>query len=367
MRKKQMAMQLKMVRSGSLKLFCQQSAQRTVGFNITSACNYSCQYCVQNQQDFQVSHLPLESITRVIDVCANHGKVTALNFSGGEPTVHPRFYDMLSYARARGAWNLQCTTNGSGGKEYFKKARAIDSRIRHGVSIHFDHYHPENINTIIEELALFTGRQTLLILFMPGKIEEVKNIVELAKSAENIDINITAIFSSAEGKLFYHYTHEEIAFIENIMGEKLRSNFADFIDGKGVMYRIFGSSNSFLQDSNIFRYFVGMNCTTCARVNKVRSGKIWPILCDFDVFEERIEPQSLFKYKYLKCNTLFCVCNGHTLHPKFSEIKWAPVFMGGDPDLHVDVVNPQILDKSDIEIRFAGKRPCFFLKEQAFK
>ena len=41
--------------------------------------------------------------------------------------------------------------------------------------------------------------------------------------------------------------------------------------------------------------------------------------------------------------------------------------MGGDPDLHVDVVNPQILDKSDIEIRFAGKRPCFFLKEQAFK
>lgn len=41
--------------------------------------------------------------------------------------------------------------------------------------------------------------------------------------------------------------------------------------------------------------------------------------------------------------------------------------MGGDHNLHVDVVNPRILDKSDIEIRFDGKRPLFFLKEQAFQ
>ena len=82
-----MSIQLKMIRSGALKLFRQQSEHRTIGFNITRACNYSCSYCVQDQQDFQVSHLPLEFITRVIDICASHGKVTALNFSGGEPTV----------------------------------------------------------------------------------------------------------------------------------------------------------------------------------------------------------------------------------------------------------------------------------------
>ena len=362
-----MSIQLKMIRSGALKLFRQQSEHRTIGFNITRACNYSCSYCVQDQQDFQVSHLPLEFITRVIDICASHGKVTALNFSGGEPTVHPRFYDILSYARASGEWNLQCTTNGSGGKEYFKKARSIDNRLRHGVSIHFDHYHTSNIKEIIEELALFADRQTLLILFMPGKIEEVNNIIEFAKSSKNIDVNITAVFSSAEGRLFYNYTREEITFIENIMGEKLSSNFADFIDERGIIYRIFGSPNSFLQDNNIFRHFFGMKCTTCARTNKIRSGKIWPMLCDFNVFEERIEVDSLFKYNKLKCSTFFCACNGHTLPPKFSELKWAPVFMGGDHNLHVDVVNPRILDKSDIEIRFDGKRPLFFLKEQAFQ
>lgn len=358
-------MQIKMVRSGSLHLFRQQTMQRTVAFNITNACNYSCRYCVQDQQDFQVSHLPLEFITQVIDACADYGRVTALNFSGGEPTVHPRFYDILSYARSKGAWSLQCTTNGSEGKEYFKKARAIDSNLRHGVSIHFDHYHPGKVAEMIEQLALFSSRQTLLILFMPGKAEDVKNIVNLAKSTENIDITITSIFSSTGEKPFYHYDCEDIEFIKNIMGEKLRSNFADFIDETGSIYRVFGSPNSFLQNNNIFRHFTGMQCTTCTRNNKVRSGKLWPLLCDFYRFEEDIKPHSFFRHEHLKCNTSFCVCNGHTLHPKFSETKWAPVFMGGDPGLHVDAVTPQMLDISDIEIRFAGKIPQFFLKERA--
>lgn len=356
-------MQIKMVRSDSLKLFRKQSMQRTVGFNITNACNYSCRYCVQDQQDFRVSHLSLEFITRVIDACSRYGAVTALNFSGGEPTVHPRFYDILAYAHSAGrTWNLQCTTNGSGGGEYFKKARAIDSKMHHGVSIHFDHYYPEKVAEIIEQLALFASRQTLLILFMPGKLEEVKKIVELAKSTKNIDINITAIFSSADGKLFYHYGREEIEFVENVMGEKLRSNFADFIDEKGTIYRVFGSPNSFSQDNNIFRHFTGMHCTTCGLSNKVRDGKIWPLLCDFDRFEEDVSQLSLFQHEHLKCNTSFCVCNGHTLHPKFSEIKWAPLFMGGDPALHVDAVTPQTPSKSDIEVRFVNKRPRFFLR-----
>ena len=354
-----MSKKLEMVRSGSLNLFRKPLQSRTVAFNLTNACNFSCEYCIQEQYDLHVSHLPFEFITRMIDICASHGKVTSLNFTGGEPSIHPDFYEILSYARDKGAWKLTVITNGSGGTDYFEKVMSIDSDVCNAVSIHFENYDLKKCCSIIEHLSLFSSRQRINILFMAGKMHEVEKIVGYARKAGNIDVNITAIIDSNNEKTFYKYTFDEIAFAESIVKKNKSENFADFTDGSKI-YRVFGYANSFRNDHNIFRYFGGMNCTTCMVHSKIRSSKIYPLLCDTHRVEDKLDPSLLFRFQYLRCNVKFCTCEPHTLHPKFSDIQWAPCFMGGAIEL--DAFTPQILDIDQIGIDFSGHKPSHYLK-----
>lgn len=357
-----MVMQLKMVRSGALKFFRQQISHHTVSFNITDNCNYKCKYCALDQQDFHISHLPREFINRVIDICAECGNISSLHFSGGEPSVHPHFYDILSYARSKGEWTLSCTTNGSGGKKLFKKIFDIDHNTKNTVSVHLDYYNHKHISQIVEQLSFFQTRQTLLIPCIPGKIKQIESIIDIARQVKNIDINISALFDSTTGKNLYFYDDSEIFFIKSIMRNKMCSNFSDFVDESGNIYRIHGTPNSFLPGLNLFRHYMGMQCTTCSKINKVRNMKLYPLLCDFNIYNNEIDKNSFFKNNYIKCKNLLCLCNGHTFYPKFSEKKWAPTYLGGDKKFDVDAIYPKLIHKNDINIRFVQNIPQFFLK-----
>lgn len=354
-------MELIKIRSGALARFRKKTCQKTVAFNLTNICNYSCEYCVQTQQDFKVNQLSYDFTCQVIDVCSLHHDITALNFSGGEPTLHPRFFDIVAYARHKSAWDIQCTTNGWAGVQYFKKVREIDKRMKHGVSIHFLQYDKSIILDIIDELSLFDNTQTLLLLYCPDKIDEMRLIIEDTKLTNNVIFKIIPVLASNVGTLFYKYSKEEKLFFNMHMRNELATNFSDFVDPDGNIYRLFGSVYTLHHENNIFRHYAGMYCTTCNIVNKVREDKIWPILCDFSRFEKKIQPDSFFRHKLLRCNTNFCVCNGHTLHPKFSNMKYAPVYLGGDPNFDVDSTNINIINSSDVQCSIINTDCKYFL------
>lgn len=77
--------------------------------DISSRCNYSCRFCRNSHLDF--SELDYDTICRLISDAASHN-VFHLTISGGEPTLHPRFLEIVDYlGKTNLTWNL--VTNGS--------------------------------------------------------------------------------------------------------------------------------------------------------------------------------------------------------------------------------------------------------------
>ncbi len=83
-----------------------------VVWNITRRCNLKCIHCYSDSDAREYpGELSWEQCQSVIDDLATYG-IPALLLSGGEPLIHPRFFDIASYARRKGI-KLTLSTNGT--------------------------------------------------------------------------------------------------------------------------------------------------------------------------------------------------------------------------------------------------------------
>ncbi len=83
-----------------------------VVWNITRRCNLRCLHCYSDSEPKNYpGELTLWEALTVIDDLAEFG-VPAVLFSGGEPMLHPHFYDMARYVVERGL-RLTISTNGN--------------------------------------------------------------------------------------------------------------------------------------------------------------------------------------------------------------------------------------------------------------
>lgn len=62
-------------------------------------CNYSCSYCPSLYHDGSKPYVELSKAIKVLDWLNSIGRRIYLCFSGGEPTVHPQFFDLMNYIR----------------------------------------------------------------------------------------------------------------------------------------------------------------------------------------------------------------------------------------------------------------------------
>lgn len=81
---------------------------------ITDGCNLTCPICYANSSPQRMdSHRSLEQIAFMIDcVVRNEGEPDILQISGGEPTLHPQFFEVLDLAKSRPIKHLMLNTNG---------------------------------------------------------------------------------------------------------------------------------------------------------------------------------------------------------------------------------------------------------------
>ncbi len=78
---------------------------------VTEACNLRCPTCFA---DSDVGHYaPLDEVERMLDtVVANEGYADVVQFSGGEPTIHPQILEILALAKQKKIKALMINTNG---------------------------------------------------------------------------------------------------------------------------------------------------------------------------------------------------------------------------------------------------------------
>ena len=106
-----------------------------------------------------------------------------ITLGGGEPTIHPHFFDLLNMLHETLGENLNqvlIITNGSRNIDFYKKVADLAKfiPIKLTVSVHTDHANMEHILKLIENLSNDI-ELAFNLMFNPDKREEVKLIYDI--------------------------------------------------------------------------------------------------------------------------------------------------------------------------------------------
>ncbi|NWG01488.1 MAG: radical SAM protein [Syntrophaceae bacterium] len=84
----------------------------SINLDLTTACNFSCPFCVDSTLINTGKSLTLEEVQRTIDILHAHGLLSVILIGGGEPTLHPDIEKIIRYIKNK---NLQVgiVTNGT--------------------------------------------------------------------------------------------------------------------------------------------------------------------------------------------------------------------------------------------------------------
>lgn len=85
-----------------------------VHIELTNICDFNCLFCPKALMKRPPGYMDFELAVRIIDEIAEKGICEKVTFHVmGEPTLHPRFFDILSHALSKGV-KVGLTTNGAG-------------------------------------------------------------------------------------------------------------------------------------------------------------------------------------------------------------------------------------------------------------
>ena len=122
-----------------------------IEWNLGKRCNYDCSYCPSSIHDNTSPHTDIEILKKAVDKIANLGKPVRLSFTGGEPTVHPKFPELIKYCKHVGINWISVTTNGTLPYEFYASL-PVDQYV---FSIHFE-YDWMRVSTTLRKLADMT-------------------------------------------------------------------------------------------------------------------------------------------------------------------------------------------------------------------
>ncbi|MBC7865697.1 MAG: radical SAM protein [Bacteroidia bacterium] len=80
---------------------------------ITDRCNLTCPTCYAESSPTAGRHKTLEEVCKMLDlIVGNEKEPDVVQLSGGEPTLHPQFFEILDEAKKRPIKHLMINTNG---------------------------------------------------------------------------------------------------------------------------------------------------------------------------------------------------------------------------------------------------------------
>jgi uncharacterized radical SAM superfamily Fe-S cluster-containing enzyme len=115
---------------------------------ITSACNLDCPICYTINRNRDPYNISTDEMRRLLDRLTAHPEgLDIINFTGGEPTLHPELPELLRMSRDAGIRRLTVSTNGLKllDEEYVKKLASLDARI----VLSFDTFRPSTDRSLV--------------------------------------------------------------------------------------------------------------------------------------------------------------------------------------------------------------------------
>ena len=89
---------------------------KKIDWKLGNVCNYDCAYCYPLEKDGSLPFVDIATNKAVVDkLCDMYsGERILFNFTGGEPTLYPELYELLSYIKSKNSEHfIRLITNGS--------------------------------------------------------------------------------------------------------------------------------------------------------------------------------------------------------------------------------------------------------------
>ncbi|MGR6087509.1 MAG: radical SAM protein [Arcticibacter sp.] len=184
---------------------------------ITDRCNLTCPVCYAASSPSHGRHRTFEEIKSMLDaVVENEKEPDVVQISGGEPTIHPRFFDVLDYAKSLPIRHLMLNTNGIEIAKDFEFAKRLKSYAPDfEIYLQFDSFKVSALNTLrgadllrirekaIEHLNALNLSTTLVVTLQKGlnddEIGEIINYALKQKCVRGVTFQPTQVAGRIEG------------------------------------------------------------------------------------------------------------------------------------------------------------------------
>jgi uncharacterized radical SAM superfamily Fe-S cluster-containing enzyme len=118
--------------------------------DITEECNLECPVCYADSGPKKQKHKTLEQINKILDVVVkNEKEPDVIQISGGEPTIHPQFFEILADVKKRPIRHIMINTNGlkiAKDLEFVEKLASMKDRLE--IYLQFDSFKDERIQVL---------------------------------------------------------------------------------------------------------------------------------------------------------------------------------------------------------------------------
>lgn len=189
-----------------------------VTIEITNRCNLQCFMCPRNKVKMEIGDMEVSLFKKIIDEIANFLPVCLVPFFRGEPLLHPRFLEMLSYAKQLGLKPIQIATNA-----YFLNQDISEKIFDSGIdfiSFSIDTNMPE-IYRKIRQNSDYEKVKSNIIYFLELKRKKGLTLPEIQISAVKTEKNASFLdefiefWSDKADRVRIYYAHS----LENKLGQ----------------------------------------------------------------------------------------------------------------------------------------------------
>lgn len=166
------------------------SAPICLTWQITGRCNLRCIHCLSDSGDCRGPELEMQEIRAFLDDLAAM-KVFYINVGGGEPLLHPHFFEIAEYALKKGVY-IQFSTNGT----LVDNAVAAEAaRLGLRVQVSLDGWQP-SVNDPVRGVGTFEKAMAAVRLLREKDVTVAVNCVVTRDTVGGVDEMIRLVTSS---------------------------------------------------------------------------------------------------------------------------------------------------------------------------
>lgn len=184
---------------------------------VTDRCNLTCPTCYASSSPHHGRHKTLEEIEFLFDaIVASEGEPDVVQISGGEPTIHPQFWEIMEIAKKKPIKHLMLNTNGiriASDLDFTKRLATYMPDFE--IYLQFDSFRPEVLTAMrgkdlsnvrskaIEHLNHCDLSTTLVVTVQKGlNDDEIGDIIKFAldqKCVRGITFQPTSVSGRLDG------------------------------------------------------------------------------------------------------------------------------------------------------------------------